>query len=95
MTSAFAAHDDATTRRAEVRRMTSPLGPEVEDLVTRVMNCAFAVHRALGPGFRETIYEQALCLEMHSQGLRFEREKAIEVRDKEWRIPGKRSGLAR
>lgn len=85
--------DETTPRRAEVWRATSPLGPDLEALVTRVMDCAFAVHRGLGPGFRETIYKQALCLEMNSQGLRFEREKAIEVRYREWRIPGQRLDL--
>jgi GxxExxY protein len=73
--------------------MTSPLGPEVEQLVTRIMDCAFAVHRALGPGFKEVIYKQALCLEMDAQGLKFESEKPIEVIYKHWKIPGQRVDL--
>jgi GxxExxY protein len=86
-------HDDTTARWAEVWRVTSPVGPEVEQLVTRIMDCAFAVHRALGPGFKESIYKQALCLEMDAQGLGFEREKPIEVTYKQWKIPGQRVDL--
>ena len=86
-------HDDTTARRAESWRVTSPLGAEVEQLVTRIMDCAFSVHRALGPGFKESIYKQALCLEMDVQGLKFEREKPIEVTYKHWKIPGQRVDL--
>ena len=57
------------------------------------MDCAFDVHRRLGPGFREKIYHEALCLELDVSGLRFEREKAIEVAYRDWRIPGQRLDL--
>ena len=33
---------------------------------------AFTVHRHLGPGFREMIYERAFCLELDSRGVEFE-----------------------
>ncbi|HVL68370.1 MAG TPA: GxxExxY protein [Vicinamibacterales bacterium] len=61
--------------------------------MTRIMDCAFAVHRILGPGFKESIYERAMCLELDAQGLKFECEKKIEVRYKQWRIPGQRVDL--
>ena len=32
-------------------RLLSPLPPETEGIVRAVMDCAFAVHRSLGPGF--------------------------------------------
>ena len=57
------------------------------------MDCAFAVHRALGPGFKEKIYQRATCPELDARGLKFECEKAIEVRFKEWRIPGQKIDL--
>ncbi|MBA3641467.1 MAG: GxxExxY protein, partial [Acidobacteria bacterium] len=52
------------------------------------MDCAFTVHRALGPGFREKIYVRALCLELDAQKLKFETDKNILVRYKQWQIPG-------
>jgi GxxExxY protein len=51
------------------------------------------VHRELGPGFREIIYERAFCLELESRGIKFECEKPVEVRYKQWRIPGQRIDL--
>ncbi|MBA3297052.1 MAG: GxxExxY protein [Acidobacteria bacterium] len=57
------------------------------------MDCAFAVHRELGPGFREKIYQRALGLELDSRGLTFESEKRIDVKFKEWRIPGQQLDL--
>lgn len=68
--------------------MLSPLPSETEVIVRGVMDCAFTVHRALGPGFREKIYVRALCLELDAQKLKFETDKNILVRYKQWQIPG-------
>jgi GxxExxY protein len=51
------------------------------------------VHRELGPGFRELIYHRAFTLELGSRGLRFETQKPIVVRYKEWEIPGQKVDL--
>jgi GxxExxY protein len=55
------------------------------DLSGRILACAVAVHRALGPGYPEHIYQSALELEFRAQGLRFAREAPIVVlyRDRE------------
>ena len=57
------------------------------------MDCAYAVHRELGPGFQERIYEEAFCLELNARGVKFEREKEIDVHYKTWTIPGQRIDL--
>ena len=74
-------------------RLLSPLPSETEALVRAVMDCAFTVHRTLGPGFREIIYAQALYLELDAQKLKFEAEKKIMVRYKQWQIPGQKVDL--
>ena len=87
-------HDDTTTRRSlGGLRVRSPLAADTEALVSAVMDCAFTVHRALGPGFREVIYKRAVCLELDSRGLRFESERQILVRFKTWQIPGQKVDL--
>ena len=74
-------------------RGTSPLSAEDEAIITRVLDCAFAVHRALGPGFKERIYEMAFCLELDSRNVSFECERPVSVRYREWLIPGQRIDL--
>jgi GxxExxY protein len=50
-----------------------------KDLSGRVIEAAIKVHQSLGPGFLESIYENALSLELERRGIRFERQKAIKV----------------
>jgi GxxExxY protein len=74
-------------------RVQSPLNEREEEVISLAMDCAFAVHRELGPGFKERIYEEAYCLELNARGIRFEREQKIKVRYKAWSIPGQRIDL--
>lgn len=49
------------------------------DLSGRVIAAAIDVHRALGPGFLESIYEEALSVELDAAGLRAERQKHVPI----------------
>lgn len=71
----------------------TPIPQEVEQAATTCVDCGMTVHRILGPGFKEPIYEEAFRLELHSRGVAFEAEKAILVRYKSWEIPGQRVDL--
>jgi GxxExxY protein len=55
----------------------TPIPAEIERVAHRVIGCGITVHRILGPGFKEVIYECALCLELDSNGLKYECEKRI------------------
>lgn len=44
-----------------------------------MIGCVYAVGNALGPGFLESVYEKALCLELTERGLQFERQKPLDV----------------
>jgi GxxExxY protein len=50
-----------------------------EQLTGQILAAAIEVHRALGPGFLESIYENALALELHASGLVVERQKIAPV----------------
>ncbi|HOJ19794.1 MAG TPA: GxxExxY protein [Ignavibacteriaceae bacterium] len=50
-----------------------------KELTERIIGCAMKVHRTLGNGFQEVIYQRALALEMDLQGLKYEREKEMDI----------------
>jgi len=48
-------------------------------LTDRVIAAAIRVHKELGPGFLEIMYEEALAIELASAGITFERQKLLPV----------------
>jgi len=54
------------------------------ELTKRIIAAAIAVHRELGPGYLESIYENALCVELDYQGIPYEKQKIVDIfyRDK-------------
>ena len=52
--------------------------PESE-LTGKIIGCAMEVHRILGNGFQEVIYQRALAREMNLQGLSFSREHEMPI----------------
>jgi GxxExxY protein len=72
----------------QMLKVPSPVSDEDEQMVSATIGCAIAVHRALGPGFKEIIYHRAFRLELESRKIAFESEKRILVKYREWQIPG-------
>ncbi len=62
----------------------SDLDPALTDTSRRVIGCAIEVHKALGPGYDESIYTSALMHELKANGVPFVAEHPIPVtfRDK-------------
>jgi GxxExxY protein len=52
---------------------------EHEELTERIIGAAIDVHKKLGPGFLESIYENALVIALEKIGLKVERQKEISV----------------
>jgi GxxExxY protein len=52
---------------------------KVDELAHAVIGAAIEVHRHLGPGFLENVYEEALCVELSDSRISFERQKEISV----------------
>jgi len=51
----------------------------LSDLTSRIIGCAMEVHRHLGNGFQEVIYQRVLDIEMRLQGLAFSREHEMDI----------------
>src|SRR5438309_1836735 len=60
-------------------QIQSKLDASLEDLVYRTIGCCIAVHRELGPGLLETIYQRAVAIELNAAGIPFERERPFPV----------------
>ena len=50
---------------------------EINEVTSTIIACAIAVHRVLGPGLLERIYEQALSIEFDDQHVRYQRQASI------------------
>jgi GxxExxY protein len=55
-------------------------------ITQRIIGAAIAVHRDLGPGFLESIYEEALAVEFALQGIGFVRQKPVNLFYKDHQI---------
>lgn len=49
------------------------------EIATIVVDCCFRIHKSLGPGLLESVYEEILCFELQKRGLTIERQKGIPV----------------
>ena len=62
-----------------------------DDLTYRIIGCAMTVHRELGPGFQEVIYQRALAMEMDREGIDFGREVEQPIYYREVEIGSRRA----
>jgi len=54
----------------------------LKDITDRIISCAIEVHKTLGPGLLENLYEEALEYEFELRGIHYERQKEIGLRYK-------------
>jgi len=57
----------------------NPLSDREEYIAERIVDAAFTVHKALGPGLLERVYEACLCHELSKRGLQFRRQVDIPI----------------
>jgi GxxExxY protein len=60
--------------------MNSGKGLEHEKLTEQIIGCAIEVHKRLGPGFLESIYENAFVIELGKRNLQVERQREVIVK---------------
>lgn len=61
-----------------------------KELTYKIIGCAMEVHKHLGNGFQEVIYQRALSIEMKMQGIEFSREHEMKLTYKDYDIGTRR-----
>ena len=70
----------------DVTQMNTDKGKKVdllfEDLTYKIIGAAIEVHKVLGPGYLESVYEDALCYELEALDIRFQRQVDLDIKYK-------------
>ena len=56
-----------------------PLSDKEEQIATKVVDSAYVVHKALGPGALEKVYEVCFCHELSKRGLAYKRQVDVPI----------------
>lgn len=62
---------------------------DINQLTGAIIGAAIEVHKALGPGLLENIYEECLCIELGIRNIPFERQKEIDIKYKDINLDSK------
>jgi len=63
--------------------MPKELDPKTNQLSFDIIGCAIEVHKVLGAGLLESVYEEALCIEFEARSIPYERQKEIGIEYKD------------
>ena len=75
----FASETERGIAPVRVERIREARDP----LTAKIIGAAIEVHRSLGPGLIESIYEECLCYELNAVGVAFRRQVVLPVKYKE------------
>jgi hypothetical protein len=59
--------------------LVAPLPPEDERVARLIVDSAFTVHKTLGAGLLESVYEACLCHELEKRGLAYKRQVVVPL----------------
>jgi len=57
----------------------APVPASVEKLSAAAVDAAFAIHKTLGPGLLESVYESCFAIELDRRGVAYERQKRVPI----------------
>jgi len=57
----------------------APLTEREQWLAEQVIDIAFTIHKALGPGLLESVYEKCLCYELDSRNISYTKQQCVEI----------------
>ena len=56
-----------------------PINDELKVIGKKIVDAAYTVHKNLGPGLLEKIYEVAFCHELQNRGVKYQRQVSIPI----------------
>jgi len=59
--------------------MLDHLSTKTESIATEIVDIAFKIHKELGPGLLESVYEKCFCYELEQRGIAFLRQQPVEI----------------
>jgi GxxExxY protein len=62
-----------------MKKTYEPIPDYIEAIATNVIDAAYTVHKQLGPGLLEKVYEVCFCHELKKRGLRFNRQLDVPI----------------
>jgi GxxExxY protein len=65
------------------RAVFGPVSARAEAVAAEIIDAAIKIHKALGPGLLESVYEACLCYELSKRGVPFRRQVDMPVRYEE------------
>ena len=60
-------------------KIHEPLSPEYEKMAKLIVDAAYTVHKNLGPGLLESVYEPCFCHELGKRGAEYKRQIAVPL----------------
>lgn len=61
------------------KKVYKPVSRDVEEIAKKIVSAAFNVHKNLGPGLLEKVYETCFCYELYKRDLQFQRQINIPI----------------
>lgn len=74
---------EVTKGTKNTQRYFTPIPPHTEAIAAQIIDAAIKVHKALGPGLLESVYEACLCYELTKRGIPYRRQVDVPVRFEE------------
>jgi GxxExxY protein len=62
-----------------INHLSAPLPIDVDQITSQVIAACIAVHRELGPGLLESVYQRAVSIELDSRGVSHDVERAVPI----------------
>ena len=78
--------DAKNAKNAKKNKKLKEPEKDIDLLAHKVIGAAIEVHKVLGPGFLESVYEEALCVELNLQEIPYKRQCSIAVNYKGYSV---------